>query len=253
MKKTGAVLLSIILIIMMTVTNLAGAYHSAARVYAAEETVDGAGSSDSKIQGVDETASANNDELPTGDEQQSGNQQTTITPPQDLNAIQQPQGDVQTQDTNSVMQGDNTRQEALVTTLTVTFEANGHGTAPDAVTVESGQTIAKPADPAAEGYTFTGWFRDTTTTIAWNFDADTVSENMTLYAGWVENPPAQTAEASASQNNTLEQLSNDTGNTGSTAQNGSAAHSQPSSDASNSGLTTQSDSTTTPQPSNDAS
>ena len=42
---------------------------------------------------------------------------------------------------------------------TVTFESNG-GSAVEAVTVEDGQPVAKPADPTRQGYTFAGWFAD---------------------------------------------------------------------------------------------
>ena len=73
-------------------------------------------------------------------------------------------------------------------TYIVTFNANGHGTAPDKITnVSSGQTITKPTDPNAEGYTFAGWYKESGCTNEWNFATDTVTGNITLYAKWTAN------------------------------------------------------------------
>ncbi|MBR2929311.1 MAG: InlB B-repeat-containing protein [Oscillospiraceae bacterium] len=69
---------------------------------------------------------------------------------------------------------------------TVSFDANGHGTAPTAQTIAFGGKVTKPADPAADGYTFDGWYREAACTNAWNFDTDTVSGSTTLYAKWTE-------------------------------------------------------------------
>ena len=76
--------------------------------------------------------------------------------------------------------------------FTVTFDANGHGTAPDAVTVNEGDTISEPVAPTEDGWTFTGWFLDREATIAWDFNNDTVTDHTTLYAGWEGNTPAPT-------------------------------------------------------------
>ena len=71
--------------------------------------------------------------------------------------------------------------------ITVTFDANGHGTAPVAQTVESGMTATKPADPTADGWTFGGWYTDAACTKSFDFST-TVTENITLYAKWTEAP-----------------------------------------------------------------
>ena len=76
--------------------------------------------------------------------------------------------------------------------FTVSFDANGYGEAPEAVTVESGKSIAAPKPPEAEGFSFLGWFLDREATIAWDFNNDTVTDHTTLYAGWEENTPAPT-------------------------------------------------------------
>ena len=71
-------------------------------------------------------------------------------------------------------------------TYTVTFDANGHGTAPTAQTVEDGKTATKPTDPTASGWTFKGWYQDKTCSIPFNF-ATPITGNITLYAKWTEN------------------------------------------------------------------
>ena len=73
-------------------------------------------------------------------------------------------------------------------TFTVTFNLNGAaGTAPAAVTADEGSKITKPADPAREGYTFKGWFKEAAGTTEWVFGTDTVTANTTLYAKWEKN------------------------------------------------------------------
>lgn len=68
---------------------------------------------------------------------------------------------------------------------TVTFNYNYTGApAPITARVNEGSKLAKPADPARAGYTFGGWYREAACTTAWNFGADTVTGNTTLYAKW---------------------------------------------------------------------
>ena len=76
-----------------------------------------------------------------------------------------------------------------VQTYTVTFETSG-GSAVAPVTVDAGSTVTKPADPTKSGYTFGGWYKDSTLQTPWDFANDTVTEDMTLYAKWTANPPA---------------------------------------------------------------
>jgi uncharacterized repeat protein (TIGR02543 family) len=66
---------------------------------------------------------------------------------------------------------------------TVTFDANGHGTAPKPQIVEEGRTATKPSDPAADGYTFGGWYTDSKCTEAYDFSTP-VTADITLYAKW---------------------------------------------------------------------
>lgn len=78
---------------------------------------------------------------------------------------------------------------SIVNTYTVTFNANGHGTAPAAKTgVTEGSKISAPTAPTANGYTFGGWYKEAACTNAWNFSTATVTSNITLYAKWTEVP-----------------------------------------------------------------
>ena len=67
---------------------------------------------------------------------------------------------------------------------TVTFEMNGHGTAPVAQTIYTGDKLASVAEPTAAGYTFGGWYTDKELTKAFDVENDTVSGDTTLYAKW---------------------------------------------------------------------
>ncbi len=77
---------------------------------------------------------------------------------------------------------------------TLTFNANGHGTAPAAQEVVSGQKAIEPADPTAEGYLFGGWYKEATCTNAWNFSTDVVSADRSLFAKWTEAVASVTTE-----------------------------------------------------------
>ncbi|MCM1576236.1 MAG: InlB B-repeat-containing protein [Bacteroides sp.] len=75
----------------------------------------------------------------------------------------------------------------IAQTFTVSFDANGHGAAPAAITdIESGSTITMPADPAANGFLFEGWYTSADCTTPWNFTTDVVTSDITLYAKWTE-------------------------------------------------------------------
>ncbi len=66
----------------------------------------------------------------------------------------------------------------------MTFDAND-GSAVDPATVSYGGTVTQPAAPTRDGYTFTGWYTDEACTQAYDF-SDTVTGDLTLYAGWEE-------------------------------------------------------------------
>ena len=66
---------------------------------------------------------------------------------------------------------------------TITFDSAG-GTSVPGQKVLNGKKIKKPAAPTKIGYTFTGWF---VADDEWNFLAYTVTDDMTLTAGWAAN------------------------------------------------------------------
>lgn len=69
---------------------------------------------------------------------------------------------------------------------TITFDANGYGTAPDSQSVVYGNTITKPENLSAEGYIFAGWFKEKSCENEWDFDKDTIKEDTVIYTKWIE-------------------------------------------------------------------
>lgn len=69
---------------------------------------------------------------------------------------------------------------------TVIFDSK-EGSAVSQAGVKFEEKITKPTDPTKEGYTFAGWFKETTLDNEWNFDNDVVTANITLYAKWTVN------------------------------------------------------------------
>lgn len=67
----------------------------------------------------------------------------------------------------------------------VSFSA-GEGSKVDFQTTAVNGSIAKPADPTREGYTFAGWYTDEACTEAYDFSV-AVTADMTLYAKWIKN------------------------------------------------------------------
>ncbi|MEA5108566.1 MAG: InlB B-repeat-containing protein [Sphaerochaeta associata] len=51
--------------------------------------------------------------------------------------------------------------------------------------VRQGSRISEPAAPTRNGYAFDGWFKDSSCTVAWDFDVETINSNTTLHAKWV--------------------------------------------------------------------
>lgn len=71
----------------------------------------------------------------------------------------------------------------LTTDCTVHFESNGGSEVKDQI-VQYGEKVKKPKDPTREGYNFDAWYKDLDKTEKWDFEANTVTGNMTLFAGW---------------------------------------------------------------------
>lgn len=88
-------------------------------------------------------------------------------------------------DFSTPITGDTTVYAKWVKKPIVSFNANGHGTAPASQTVELNGKATKPADPTAEGYVFRGWY--TTAACTTEFDFNTpIAADTTLYAKWDE-------------------------------------------------------------------
>ena len=71
----------------------------------------------------------------------------------------------------------------LVDTFTVSFESNG-GSGVDHQKVSYNAPIILPSNPLREGYDFDGWYENEDLTEQWDFSADKVIEDITLYADW---------------------------------------------------------------------
>ncbi|KAK3604897.1 hypothetical protein CHS0354_000560 [Potamilus streckersoni] len=68
-------------------------------------------------------------------------------------------------------------------TYTVTFNSN-EGSAVASITVTNGNKATKPTDPTRVNYVFVGWYKETELITAFNFDTETITADITLYAKW---------------------------------------------------------------------
>jgi len=69
-------------------------------------------------------------------------------------------------------------------TYSAHFVSNGGSAVDPVIGLASGSLIPRPADPQRSGYDFTEWDRDEGLTVPWNFETDTVTGDVTLYAKW---------------------------------------------------------------------
>ena len=67
---------------------------------------------------------------------------------------------------------------------TVTWNADGGTPEPTQISVAHGEKITAPIALTKDYYTFDGWYKDEVLTEPWNFDTDTATGNITLYAKW---------------------------------------------------------------------
>ena len=67
--------------------------------------------------------------------------------------------------------------------FTVIFDSTGGSEVPE-LSLRKDSNIIKPQDPFMEGYVFLAWYTDPEYTVPWDFDNDTVIEDITLYAKW---------------------------------------------------------------------
>lgn len=73
-----------------------------------------------------------------------------------------------------------------ITEYTVTFDSLG-GSPIESQKVISGNPAVKPTNPTKDGNVFQGWYKSTENTLenSWRFELDRVTNNITLYAGWL--------------------------------------------------------------------
>ena len=70
--------------------------------------------------------------------------------------------------------------------FTVEFDTDG-GSQIQSVKAYHSELLDVSEQPVKEGYTFTGWYTDRACTDKWDMAHDTVTQSMTLYAGWEKN------------------------------------------------------------------
>lgn len=69
--------------------------------------------------------------------------------------------------------------------IEVAFDSNsGSPVDPQYLLTGGNAKVTEPADPIRAGYIFEGWYTDTTWETEWDFEAMTVSADVTLYAKW---------------------------------------------------------------------
>ena len=91
--------------------------------------------------------------------------------------------------TNPPAQGGTTQPTPGTPTFTVTFDVQGRGKTPPALTVPKDSLLSAAQTPNLEfsGWEFGGWYKEPAGTTLWNNASDKVTENTTLYAKWTHN------------------------------------------------------------------
>ncbi len=72
-----------------------------------------------------------------------------------------------------------------ISTYTVEFNLQGHGSAIDAQEVAEGGKVTEPTAPTADGWVFGGWYEESTCENEFDFNT-TINADKTLYAKWTE-------------------------------------------------------------------
>lgn len=71
-------------------------------------------------------------------------------------------------------------------TYVVSFNVQGHGTAPSAQSIEKDGYATKPADLTADGYDFGGWYKEADCTNEFVFTSEKITADTVIYAKWTE-------------------------------------------------------------------
>lgn len=80
--------------------------------------------------------------------------------------------------------------EPIGTIFTVVFDVDG-GSNVQIQSISEGNTATRPEEPTKEGYIFDDWYTNTEFTQRFDFDTP-ITDNLTLYAHWVEDVPEPT-------------------------------------------------------------
>ena len=70
--------------------------------------------------------------------------------------------------------------------LEVTYDSQGGSAVPFGTVKQSGQKVDPPDDPTLEGNVFGGWYKEADCINEWDFDTDTVTADITLFAKWTK-------------------------------------------------------------------
>ena len=81
----------------------------------------------------------------------------------------------------------NAKWDKTLNRYTVSFNANGHGTAPASQNIGYGQLVSEPSALSETGWTFGGWYKEQGCVNAWNFAEDQVTGTTELFAKWTVN------------------------------------------------------------------
>ncbi len=87
---------------------------------------------------------------------------------------------------------------------TVRFDSQG-GSAVSAKEAFKGTRITEPAAPTRANHEFGGWYKDAGLSSAWDFDKDTVTSDLTLYAKWTAHTYPITYQGNGNDTGTVPQ------------------------------------------------
>ena len=104
------------------------------------------------------------------------------------------------------------------TEYAVTFDSQG-GSDVASANAAAGETVAEPAPPAKEGFTFAGWYADASLETPYDFSAAMPDHDITLYAAWnaVSDDSAAAASSEPAASKALEMTAQVSYNSGDVA------------------------------------